>query len=52
MLEEQGHICAYCMRQIPERRILLNGVTPVTIAHWLPRNPESKDNVLIEGATT
>lgn len=39
LLKEQGHICAYCMKRIPERRTLPDGVAPVTIEHWLPRNP-------------
>lgn len=41
LLEEQGHICAYCMRRIPETRTLPDGVAPVTIEHRLPRNPGS-----------
>lgn len=45
LLEEQGHICAYCMRRIPERRALPMGVTSVTIEHWFPRNSESKEDV-------
>lgn len=45
LLVEQGHICAYCMRRIPERRVLPIGVPPVTIEHWFPRNPESKEDI-------
>ena len=45
LLEEQGHICAYCMRRIPERRVLPVGVAPVTIEHWFPRNPENREDV-------
>lgn len=45
LLGEQGHICAYCMRRIPERRTLPVGVAPVTIEHWFPRNPESKEDI-------
>lgn len=45
LLEEQGHICAYCMRRIPERRALPTGVASVTIEHWFPRNPESKEDI-------
>ena len=45
LLEEQGHICAYCMKRIPESRKLPAGVAPVTIEHWLPRNPESKEDI-------
>lgn len=45
LLAEQGHICAYCMRRIPERRTLPSGVAPVTIEHWYPRNPKSKEDI-------
>ena len=45
LLQEQGHICAYCMKRIPESRKLPAGVAPVTIEHWLPRNPESKEDI-------
>jgi len=45
LLEEQGHICAYCMRRIPETRVLPNGVAPVTIEHWFPRKPESREDI-------
>lgn len=45
LLQEQGHLCAYCMKKIPERRELPIGVAPVTIEHWFPRNPENKEDV-------
>lgn len=45
LLREQGHLCAYCMKKIPEHRALPPGVPPVTIEHWLPRNPENKEDV-------
>ena len=45
LLKEQGHLCAYCMRRIPEKRILPGGVKNVTIEHWLPRNPENQEDV-------
>lgn len=45
LLNEQGHICAYCMRRIPETRSLPEGVALVTIEHWLPRNPGSREDV-------
>ena len=45
LLQEQGHICAYCMKRIPENRKLPIGVAPVTIEHWYPRNPESKGDI-------
>lgn len=44
LLKEQGHICAYCMRRIPETRTLPEGVAPVTIEHWLPRNLDSGED--------
>ena len=40
-MEEQGHLCAYCMRSIPDRRVPeeeQKDIHPVTIEHWLPRN--------------
>ena len=43
LLCEQGHLCAYCMKRIPETRKLPQGVPPVTIEHWLPRNPMNKE---------
>lgn len=45
LLEEQGHLCGYCMKKIPESRKLPMNVSPVTIEHWLPRNPESKEDI-------
>ncbi len=45
LLQEQGRICAYCMKRIPENRKLPAGVAPVTIEHWIPRNPESKEDI-------
>ena len=41
LLHEQGHLCAYCMRRIPEKRKLPIGVQGATIEHWFPRNPDS-----------
>ncbi len=45
LLKEQGHICAYCMRKIPETRKLPMGVAAATIEHWFPRNPESREDI-------
>lgn len=45
LMNEQGHLCAYCMRRIPEGRKLPIGVSSVTIEHWIPQNPESKEDV-------
>ncbi len=41
LLQEQGHLCAYCMKRIPEKQ----GRPPVSIEHWLPRNPDSKEDL-------
>ena len=43
LLCEQGHLCAYCMKRIPETRKLPQGVPPVTNEHWLPRNPMNQE---------
>lgn len=45
LLQEQGHLCAYCMSKIPETRELPQGVSAVTIEHWIPRNPDEKIDV-------
>ncbi len=37
LLKEQGHICAYCMRKIPDER---EGPPHVKIEHWNARNGE------------
>lgn len=39
LMIEQGHICAYCMRKIPDERELPPDIDKVTIEHWLPRRP-------------
>ncbi len=44
LMKEQGHLCAYCMRRIPEKRRLPDGVSPATIEHWFPQNPEDKED--------
>ena len=41
LMKEQGHLCAYCMRRIPDERELPPDIDQVTIEHWLPRNPAS-----------
>lgn len=40
---EQGHLCAYCMRQLPDRRILPEdkGFVGTYIEHWVPRSEQS-----------
>ena len=39
LMKEQGHLCAYCMRRIPDERELPPNIEQVSIEHWLPRNP-------------
>lgn len=39
LMAEQGHICAYCMRKIPDERELPADTPAVTIEHLIPRNP-------------
>lgn len=43
LMEEQGHLCAYCMRRIPDERELPADIDPVTIEHWFPRNPPTHE---------
>lgn len=40
LLKEQGHLCAYCMRRIPDERITDEDtdLSNVYIEHWLPRS--------------
>ena len=38
LAQEQGHLCAYCMCRIP-RPDVENGVAPIIIEHYIPRNP-------------
>lgn len=41
LMKEQGHLCAYCMRRIPDERELPPDIDQVTIEHWLPRSYEN-----------
>lgn len=45
LLKEQGHLCAYCMKKIPEKKHVPSGISPVTIEHWYPRNPDEKKDI-------
>ena len=40
LAEEQGFLCAYCMRRLPQASIDDAGNTDVTIEHWSPQNPQ------------
>ena len=43
LMKEQGHLCAYCMRRIPDERILTEDVdfSNVYIEHWQARGAEN-----------
>ena len=45
LIKEQGHLCAYCMRRIPDERISPDTVADVSIEHWYPRNPEDNTDI-------
>ena len=42
LMKEQGHLCAYCMRRIPDNRILEEDIdlSDVYIEHWKARSAE------------
>ena len=44
LVKEQGHLCAYCMRRIPDERILKDDVhlSDVYIEHWQARGAENR----------
>ena len=48
LMKEQGHLCAYCMRRIPDSRILEEDIrlSKVYIEHWKAResNEQSTEN--------
>ena len=37
LMKEQGHLCAYCMRRIPETDLPSKDIKGVTIEHWYPK---------------
>lgn len=41
LMEEQGHLCAYCMRKIPDER---PGIPHQSIEHWLALNPQDGED--------
>ncbi len=45
LAKEQGHLCAYCMRRIPDERISENDVSlaDVYIEHWQARSLQNDD---------
>ena len=38
LLKDQGYLCAYCMRRIPEKSSVPGGVVQMKIEHWLPES--------------
>lgn len=44
LMQEQGHLCAYCMRRIPDERITKEDtdLSNVYIEHWQARSAERK----------
>lgn len=48
LMKEQGHLCAYCMRRIPDARVPeedTEDIHPVTIEHWFPRKPKDGQEI-------
>lgn len=43
LMQEQGHLCAYCMRIIPDTRVHFGEIPPVMIEHWFPRKPANHE---------
>ncbi len=44
LVEEQGHLCAYCMCSIP-RRNLDPQISAITIEHFIPESPQDSRDV-------
>lgn len=44
LMKEQGHLCAYCMRRIPDERIREEDadLSDVYIEHWMARTADNK----------
>lgn len=46
LVEEQGHLCAYCMCRIPRSDVPdFSQIKPITIEHVIPRNPDDGRDV-------
>lgn len=45
LMKEQGHICAYCMRSIPDKRVNTPTISDVSIEHWIARNSLENSNI-------
>ncbi len=44
LVKEQGKLCAYCMCRIPRNDVDVE-IAPITIEHYIPRNPEDGRDV-------
>lgn len=44
LITEQGKLCAYCMCRIPRNDVAVE-IAPITIEHFIPRNPEDGRDV-------
>ncbi len=44
LIKEQGHLCAYCMRRIPDERVEDETLPDVFIEHWNARNSQEGSN--------
>ncbi len=44
LLQEQGHLCAYCMCRIP-RNDVCAGIAPIRIEHYISRNPNDDRDI-------
>ena len=49
LMKEQGHICAYCMRAIPDSRVNINTIPSVSIEHWIARNTLGNPSMIATG---
>ncbi|SDX09654.1 TIGR02646 family protein [Lachnospiraceae bacterium KHCPX20] len=41
LMKEQGHLCAYCMRRIPDGRVAGTQIPGITLEHYIARNSKS-----------
>ena len=45
LMKEQGHLCAYCMCEIPDGRVAGTKIPGVTLEHYIARNNRSSSTV-------
>lgn len=46
LLEDQGYLCAYCMRRIQDENSITGGLSKMKIEHWLPESQCSEEEKL------